>query len=289
MNVKFLYAVIAILAVALIFVLLKPQPTTSCEAEAVAEAQSPIEGDKYLRATLTVAESKRLIAKGLLQYAPVVQSLASGEIVVAKGSTNHYLYEELMGAKIEKGAFLSGNIQPKGNTHKPQIEKAYGELYLKSGVDQGLDLGEALPKISKGALLFKGANLINYSAGKAALLIGHPTGGTLGAMLPYIESGVAKLIIPVGLEKNSSFDIDHLAAEFSAKRQGVLQVFEMPGELFTEIEAIEQFAAVEVLQIASGGLNGAEGAVTLSIRGTENEIQKVKALLGEVQGEAAFY
>ncbi len=63
----------------------------------------------------------------------------------------------------------------------------------------------------------------------------------------------------------------------------------MPWRIFTEIEAIKEFANVEVQQIASGGINGAEGAVSLSVRGTQSELMKVREVLERVYGEKDFY
>ena len=48
---------------------------------------------------LTVSEGKRLIAKGIAEYQPVIEALHKGWVAVAKGSTNAYVVEEL-GGKI---------------------------------------------------------------------------------------------------------------------------------------------------------------------------------------------
>ncbi len=250
---------------------------------------SEVAGESYMWTSLTVAQSKRLIAMGLARYEEVSNALKSGEIIVARGSTNHYLMEEFAGVSVDHGAFLTGNIQPMGKRYTPSDIELVSDAYFKDGVMEHINLADGLSRLSKGALLFKGANMINYDKGQASLLIGHPEGGTLALMKPYIESGVAKLIIPVGLEKNSSYDLEALSADFQEKRAGALRIFMMPGELFTEIEAIRQFADVDVRQIASGGLNGAEGAVSLSVRGSEAEVAKVKALMDSLSDEPAFY
>ena len=294
MNTKTLYLIIAILTVAVVFLLNKSMQNKNESPKAAGATvpqvgQEQVAGECYMWTSLTVSESKRLIAKGLMRYAPVAENLREGELIVTKGSTNHYFYEELMGRTIEKGSFLLGNIQPKGRKFEPQIEAFNDELYLKNGAQQHLSLPKALEQMQEGALVFKGANLINYARKQATVLVGHPTGGTAGKILPYIQKGIAKLIIPVGLEKNTSEDLEKLAEKFKEKRKDALRIISLPGELFTEIEAIQQFAKVEILQIAAGGLNGAEGAVTLNIRGTEEEVAKVQALLSDIQGEKAFY
>lgn len=292
MEKTILYIISAILTVALVIVLSKKTENVEKNKELMQETnleKSTIEGEQYMWVSLTVSESKRLIAKGLMQYEPVKERLHSGEMIVTRGTTNHYFREELLGAAHPKGEFLTGNIQPKGKKFTPNLERHFAEMYLKDGIVQELSYDAALEQISVGALLFKGANQINYTLGQAVVLIGASTGGTTAKLLPHVESGKAKLIIPVGLEKNSSYNLVDLANDFSEKRKGSLRMFVLPGELFTEIEALKQFANVEVLQIASGGINGAEGAVSLSIRGTAEELAKAKLILNEIHGEVPFY
>ena len=52
-------------------------------------------------------------------------------------------------------------------------------------------------------------------------------------------------------------------------------LFPLIGEVFTEIEALETlFDLYEVLHISSGGIGGAEGAVTLLLIGDDEIVQK---------------
>ena len=62
----------------------------------------------------------------------------------------------------------------------------------------------------------------------------------------------------------------------------------MPGEIFTEIEAVQQFADVEVYPLASGGIAGAEGAVMLAVKGSPVEVEKALTAVEAVLGEPAF-
>ena len=50
--------------------------------------------------TLTVAESKRLIAKGVAAHPAVRQALENGLVAIAKGTTNGYVAEEILGQQI---------------------------------------------------------------------------------------------------------------------------------------------------------------------------------------------
>ena len=69
---------------------------------------------------LTVAESKRLIAKAVKEMPIVKNALANGMVIIIKGTTNAYVAEEITGKKIEKAAFVRGRIQPeKGGRNSP--------------------------------------------------------------------------------------------------------------------------------------------------------------------------
>ena len=51
-------------------------------------------------AILTVAESKRLIAKAVAQMPIVKNALANGMVIIIKGTTNAYVAEEITGQKV---------------------------------------------------------------------------------------------------------------------------------------------------------------------------------------------
>ncbi len=241
--------------------------------------------------SLTVAESKRLIARGLMLYPPMTTALESGKIIVTKGSTNTYVAEELTGAEINAGDYILGHILPSGG--KPlKRGTARQEIVLYKGKRVDTPYTEALKAMSEGDIVIKGANIINYGKGQAGVLIGHPTGGTTGNITPLIQEKNLRLIIPVGLEKSSHQDIDRLSRLTKQKKEYAAgkmpYIWSIKGELFTEIEAIKQMADVEVEHLASGGIGGAEGAVSLAIFGTKEEVKKALEAIKKVQGEPPF-
>jgi hypothetical protein len=243
------------------------------------------------RVTLTVAESKRLIAKGLARYAPVLEKITNGVVIVCRGSSNTYVAEELLQTNLLHGAFLTGRIQPQGSDPL-EAQTSIGEIVIRDGIyEPDTKLVAGLRSMQPGDIVFKGANLVNYRDRKAAVCIGHPTGGTMGVFLPFVEKQGVRLIIPVGLEKQTSQDLDELEAKSRIdheldKKVPWLKV--LPGEIFTEIEAIQQFADVEVYQLASGGIAGAEGSVMLAVKGAPEEVEKALAAVSAVHGEPPF-
>ncbi len=261
--------------------------SSQCEASET-ETQILAPADTSVWVSLTVAEGKRLIAKGITEYAPVRNAMDNAAVIITRGSTNHYILEEFFGTEIENGSFQTGKIIPNGKeAHKVHtIKKEY--LYQKGKLTEIQDLEKALSALPKGSVVFKGGNILNHDAGVAAVLIGHPTGGTIG-MIDKVLSDNIKLIVPIGLEKNSSVDMDFMAKNFNTKQDAAPAIHILNGTPFTEIEAIKSMADVEVFQYAAGGVLGAEGSVSLLIRGTTEQVAKATEFIDGVYGEAPFY
>jgi hypothetical protein len=243
--------------------------------------------------SLTVAESKRLIAKGIANYPPVKEKMKSGSIIIARGTTNSYIAEELLGIDVIPGEFVTGRIKPKKNLVGELAKTKVSEMVVVDGkYDASITYKQGLLRAKEGDIIFKGANLVNPSLRQAATCIGSPTGGTVGAFLPFVKEKNLRVIIPVGLEKQVSYDLNVLSrnaknAKSSNKKVPLLNVYN-DSDIFTEIEAIKTVANVDVFQIASGGVLGAEGAVSLVVRGDKEEVDKAMALIESVQGELPF-
>ena len=138
-----------------------------------------------------------------------------------------------------------------------------------------------------GEVFLKGANAINYALGQAAVLIGHPTGGTVGAALGTLISRRVRLVSPAGLEKEVPGDLGLVAAD--ARAAGARPaLWVLPSELFTEIEAIEVLSGAEAVPVAAGGIGGAEGSVRLLVTGTDEEVAAAAEAVEGVRGEPAF-
>lgn len=242
--------------------------------------------------SLTVAESKRLIAKGIVQHPLVKQKLASGTIIITRGSTNTYIAEELTGLNAPHGQFVTGNITPvKGQSIEFGGDKI-PEIVLINGKQVEMPFKEALASLKAGDIVFKGGNLLNYDRKQAAVTIGATDGGTVGRIQPYTKDGPAHLIVPIGLEKEVYGDLNEYARILSTdvQKTGFVPriIVHQNAEIFTEIEAIRLFGQVEVIPYASGGLAGSEGAKSFAIYGSQTEVEKVLRLISGIQGEKAF-
>lgn len=241
---------------------------------------------------LTVAEGKRLISRGVAAL-PVVQAAReTGMVIVCKGTTNAYLVEELRGEKIAKGGYVFGRTVPATADTNAVFQGNIPELVLVKGQPADLTLAEAMAQAKRGDVVLKGANALNYEEGLAALLVGHPEGGTIGTIIGPAYGRGLHLIIPVGLEKEIVGDLRELSALINqdpeTSRQGMPALWPVEGEIFTELEALELLTGCEAEQISAGGVCGAEGASWFGVWGSAEEIAACKALVREIQGEPPF-
>ena len=240
---------------------------------------------------LTSSQSKRLIARGIAGWEPVRNALRNGILAVAKGTTNSYVVEELLGAPYDKTHYVTGRTAPAGADTSWAKADAQEIIFEKGAPVAGKTAVEMVAKMGAGDVFLKGANGINYDLGQAAVLIGHPTGGTMGAAMGGLAARRVRLVHPVGLEKSVPGDLAVAARQMAEEGAGVGEVWGLwvsQGELFTEIEALETLYDVEAVPIAAGGIAGAEGSVTIALFGTKGELDRVLGEIAEIQKEPPF-
>lgn len=243
---------------------------------------------------LTVAESKRLIAKGVKELEMVQNAFSDGLVVVTSGSTNGYVVEELLEEEIDKTGYMTGKTLPaEVKQSQLQVGDSIPDVVFQKGErTEELDRQSAAENMSEDDVFIKGANALNYEKGIAGVLIGHPAGGTVGGSLGHIIGKRGNLIIPIGLEKCISSDILEMEQKLNQPGEeydGVPRIWPLRGTIVTEIEALETLFDVKVSQMAAGGLAGAEGGVRLLVDGNKNELDRVKEFVNEIQGEPEFY
>ncbi len=238
--------------------------------------------------SLTVSEGKRLIAKGVVALPEVQEALREGLVIVTKGSTNAYIVEELTGEPIQKGAYVLGRTVPARADTAAVFEGNLPILVLDRGQRVELTLEAAIARAQRGDVVIKGANALNYEAGVAGLLVGHPRGGTAGTIIGTVYGSGLRLIIPVGLEKEIAEDIQELSALINPVEGGMPALWPLEGEIVTELEALELLTGCEAHQISAGGLRGAEGASWFAVWGEAEELAACRELIESILGEPAF-
>ena len=161
-------------------------------------------------------------------------------------------------------------------------------VIVKGEWQKGKTIGDVVDSLKEGDVIVKGANALDLERKQAALLIGHPKAGTAGLSLPAVFGRRVKLIVAVGLEKRVNGDLNAIAQKINEPGAEGYRFLPLPGEVFTEIEALKLLCGVEAELIAAGGVNGAEGAIWLATSGTKEQEEKAEAIVASVASEPAF-
>ena len=289
MKRRFLLPIVALLLMSSCM-LPNKEPGLSVEGKAMDTlSQKNYEYISTLR--LTVSESKRLIAKGIAVNKEVRERLENGMAIITLGTTNTYIAEELAGLDTLRGSFVTGRIYPGYKEDFQKGMKRHSEIVLVKGKMADMSYTDALAKMEPQDIVFKGANMLNYAKRQAAVCVGAPDGGTVAKLRRYTDNGRGRWICPVGLEKSTAqdlFEIQKITNNSSAERKNTVKLNVTEGNVYTEIEAVKEFADVDVFVTAKGGVDGAEGGVSLLVCGSKVEVQKVEAVVRQVSGEPDF-
>lgn len=242
----------------------------------------------HLTFSLTVSESKRLVARGAARADFVRRAAEEGILAIGSGTTNGYLVEEITGEPLNKMEFVTGRTLPHGyDGPKPGYSRP--DLVIRRGERVQARVSEILPEMGPGDVLSKGVNAINYERGQAAVLVGHQAGGGVGAALGTVVARRVRYLHAAGLEKNVAWDLASAAQRINRDLPGKgPTLWVVPGDIFTEIEALAVLAGAEVIPVASGGIRGAEGAVWLAAFGDASVLDRVERAIDGVRGEPPF-
>lgn len=241
---------------------------------------------------LNPSESRRLLSKATAALPEVKRALENGTIIIARGVTNAYVTEELLGITIEPKAGLTYGMVCRGMTTAHSGPPACSSHVIRHGsVVEGADSRVEVLGFGPDDVFIKGANAVDPD-GNAGVLTSSLTGGTIGMAWPALTARGSHLIMPVGLEKLIPSVID------GARHSGVYfykYSIGMParltpvvlGKVVTEIQALAVLAGVRATHIGSGGVGGSEGAVVLSVEGEEPAVAKAFDIVKSVKGEPA--
>jgi hypothetical protein len=251
---------------------------------------------------LTPTESKKLIAKAVVSLDAVKQAAANGLIVLHPSSSTYFIFEELTGVKPGTNHWVCGVVTPRGmcvemamalGGQTPQ-NNAYdpGELGGLWAIKQGKVISEDITsrligQMTAGDVYIKGVNALD-NQGNVGILCGER--GALGIIFSAWKKKKFNLIFPVGLEKLIPIPVIEAAKE--AKQAKYEYGMGLPAGLYpcpggttvTEIDAVKILSGATAIPIASGGLGGAEGAITLVIKGTEKQTRKALKYVEQSKG-----
>ena len=248
---------------------------------------------------VTPAAGKRLIAKALVEYPAITEAIESGTVAIIAGTTNGYVAEEIL-SKIyqqegfSRKRFFRGIVLPPGgpvtSVRRVKDESGFpGDVIIKEGIWQkGLTIFDVVDDLKEGDVILKGANALNLPLKQAGIYIGDPFGGTIGSALQAVIGRRVRLILPAGIEKRVYTDLNDLALRLNVPGAQGSRLLPVPGEIFTEIEAISLLTGAKAELVAGGGVSGAEGSVWFAVSGKEEQIKSAENLLNSVAREPFF-
>lgn len=248
---------------------------------------------------ITPAAGKRLMGKALIVHPAIQTAIQSGTIVIIAGTTNGYVAEELLthigqAQDFTRRRFFRGiTLPPTRSTtetgRSPDESEFPGDVIIVNGVwHRGKTIFDVADDLKEGDIILKGANALDLSRKRAAILIGSPTMGTIGAALQAVIGRRVRLILPVGLEKRIPGDLHDLANKLNVPGVHGPRLLPVPGQVFTELDAITLLTGASAELFAAGGVCGAEGSLRLAISGDTEQLEAVEALFKSVASEPAF-
>ena len=252
---------------------------------------------------LTPAESKKLIAKAIAGLEFVQQAAKEGILALHPSSSTYFIMEEITGSKPKTNYWVCGVVTPRGmcvemamalgaglTPHEETIDPGdlQGTWVIEKGQLRGEEkLSSLLYRMTAGDVYVKGVNALDPE-GNVGILFG------LEGSMGYIQAARRKrhftIIYPAGLEKLIPLSVKKAAKEAKLTRyesgMGMpVGLFPCPtGVTVNEVRAIEILSGASAIPIASGGLGGAEGAVTLVLKGKDEEVKRALDFVEQSKG-----
>jgi len=231
--------------------------------------------------------SKRLIAKGVAALPSVQRALVEGRIVIALGTTNAFVAEELLRTTIDRGAYAAGFIDDRWNINRRLGEAR--EVVLDRGRPADLVPDEVRTGLKAGDLFIKGGNALD-PWGVVGVLTAESTGGTVGRYAPIAFARGVEIVIPISLAKSVHASVVDLAGQMGIGRCDLHMglpsgLYPLHGRVITEADALEALFSLRATHVASTGVGAGAGSVSLWIEGDEAEVRAAHALVESLRSE----
>jgi len=243
--------------------------------------------------TLTSSESRRLIAKAVVQMPQVKKAWSDAYLLLAGGTTNAFLAQELLNDNSIEPGLCTAGISCEGLlcVTAPDSRKSFPNVFFKGEAQPDKSLADALSDFHAETVVIKGANAVDPD-GYVGIITAGFDGGTVPRIIGPVTSKGLTMITPVGLEKLVPNVRDAAKALGGATHID----FSMGADcgmyclgntiVVTEIEAIRQLFDCEAKLVCCGGIGGNEGAVTLAVDGEEDKLKALIEFLEEnIKGE----
>lgn len=240
---------------------------------------------------LPPAAGKRLIARAITARSDVQQAVREHTVVVVAGSTNGYLAESLLheiGVQdFEPRGFYRGLLKPARAVQSvtPRDEDV---VIVRGEWQRGATIYDVADRLGARDLIFKGANAVHLATRTAGVMIGNPTSGTMGAIAAAVYGRRVRLIHPVGVEKRVEEPVWKLALLCDGPGGAGLRMCPTVGEIYTELDALQELCGVRARILAAGGVAGYEGGCYFLCEGTAEEIAQCRAVARDLSGTPLY-
>ncbi len=251
---------------------------------------------------VTSSEAKKLIARGIVRASIFKTALEKGTLAIHPSSTTTFIFNELTGKQPE-GCWVSGVIVPYGTclsfesvrniTSRPAgySHDSYLNTWVfrKGTLQAKIPLGDLLKSMGPKDVYIKAPNLMDCH-GQVGVLVQNANAGTIGRVIKAQLKNGFSIVAPVTSEKMIRGTLINAGRAAGVTRISAgmgLPVSVIPLKRaisFTEIEAFKFLAGVKAVQIAGGGLAGAEGAGTFALQGEARQISQALRAVEEVKG-----
>ena len=236
--------------------------------------------------SLTVNESKRLIAKAIVQMPEVKGAFENGKIVLKGGTTVSAICEELVGVPLR----ISGRITEKGTlTAKNSDEQLPHSALVENETQINIDdtISEIVEGLGREDVIIISGNAMDIN-GNVAMMAGAPGGGTPGRAVTGILTQGAHVIIPMGLEKLIPGSIQE-AIQAAGREKDLsygmaVGLIPLVGKVVTEKDAVEILALVSCTVIGKGGIHGGEGSTVMVVKGEKEPVETILEFVEKIKG-----
>ena len=242
--------------------------------------------------TLKSAESRRLIAKGLVEMPIVKEAWEKAYVLLAGGTTNAYVAQERMGTDEYRPELCTVGLSTNGVLCNTPLEsRKFFPMVYKQGVPQeDMTLKDGLFDFYPETVVIKGANAID-PVGNVGIITSGFDGGTIPNIIVPVTSNGLRWICPVGLEKLVP-SVKESCNAVGAKRIDISMgadfgMYHIATAIpFTEKEALKTLFNLETTLVAAGGIGGNQGSVVLAVEGEKEDVEAcVEFIEKEVKGE----
>ncbi|MBF0132020.1 MAG: hypothetical protein HQL75_05480 [Magnetococcales bacterium] len=230
---------------------------------------------------LRPGEARALVGQAVASLQQVQEKRHSGHMVIVGSSTARHVIHHLLKEDPGRDTFAVGQIRNARLGETPKDSRGPGPYLFDQGhITRGWP-APLLEKFGPGDIYLKGANAIDPQ-GNAAILLGSPTGGSIGVALSILYARGGSLIIPVTLEKL----IPSVPKAMGLLGQGVPQrvmgiavglipIMAGSATIVTELQAMRILANVEATVVAAGGTDDCAGAAVIHFQGKEENVKKM--------------